>query len=124
MYSAGGEHPLRGVCRDFIRDAAEGRIEAVSSVEVLQEILHRYVSIGRLDLGCEVYASLVEACARILPIEMKDMDLARDIVCEVNGISARDAMHAAVMLNNGIEYIATFDQGFDRIPGIKRLNFA
>jgi len=35
-------------------------------------------------------------------------------------ISARDALHAAVMLNHGIEWIATFDTGFDRVAGIPR----
>jgi predicted nucleic acid-binding protein len=37
------------------------------------------------------------------------------------GISPRDAIHAAVMLNHEIEWIATFDSDFDRIPGIRRL---
>jgi len=37
------------------------------------------------------------------------------------GISARDAVHAAVMLNNDVEWIATFDAGFDSISGIRRL---
>lgn len=38
-----------------------------------------------------------------------------------SGISARDALHAAVMLNNDVEWIATFDTGFDRVAGIRRL---
>jgi predicted nucleic acid-binding protein len=37
--------------------------------------------------------------------------------------SARDAIHAAVMLNRGIEWIATFDADFDRVPGIRRFAF-
>jgi predicted nucleic acid-binding protein len=32
----------------------------------------------------------------------------------------RDAIHAAVMLTNGISKIATFDAGFERIPGVRR----
>jgi predicted nucleic acid-binding protein len=36
-------------------------------------------------------------------------------------MSARDALHTAVMLNNDVRTIATFDEGFDGIPGIKRL---
>jgi len=49
---------------------------------------------------------------------------ARDLVCNELGISARDAVHAAVMLNHNIEWIATFDAGFDRVPGIQRLKLA
>jgi predicted nucleic acid-binding protein len=34
--------------------------------------------------------------------------------------SQRDAVHAAVMLNNDVKRIATYDTGFDEIPGIRR----
>jgi predicted nucleic acid-binding protein len=42
------------------------------------------------------------------------------LVCGAIGPSTRDAVHAAVMLNNEVEWIATFDAGFDEIPGIRR----
>jgi predicted nucleic acid-binding protein len=35
-------------------------------------------------------------------------------------VYVRDAIHAAVMLNNGVREIASFDAGFDRIPGLRR----
>jgi predicted nucleic acid-binding protein len=124
MYATGGEHPHRGVCREFLAKAVGGRVQAVTSVEVLQEILHRYVSLGRIDFGCDVYDQMVEACPKILEVKLQDLYLARDLLCQYKGISARDAIHAAVMLNNGIQHIATFDKGFDCIPGIKRLPFA
>jgi predicted nucleic acid-binding protein len=34
----------------------------------------------------------------------------------------RDAIHAAVMLNNDVTSIATFDSAFDRVPGVSRLS--
>ncbi len=33
-------------------------------------------------------------------------------------VSARDAIHAAVMQRRGIDRIMTFDAGFDGLPGI------
>jgi len=36
----------------------------------------------------------------------------------------RTAVHAAVMLNHEVEWIATFDTGFDRVKGIRRLRMA
>jgi predicted nucleic acid-binding protein len=38
--------------------------------------------------------------------------------------SARDAVHAAVMLNNDVRWIATFDSGFDGIAGIRRMKLS
>jgi predicted nucleic acid-binding protein len=37
-------------------------------------------------------------------------------------MSARDALHLAVMEQHGIERILSFDSGFDGFPGISRLS--
>jgi predicted nucleic acid-binding protein len=87
----------------------------------LQEILYRYTSLQRLDLASEVYDMFVEICPVVLSVTLAETDRARDLVCGAKGVSARDAVHAAVMLNNDIEWIATFDVGFDSISGIRRL---
>ena len=57
----------------------------------------------------------------MLPVTLADTDRARDLLDPAGGISVRDAVHAAVMLNNGVEEIASFDTGFDLVPGIRRM---
>lgn len=121
MYVAGGEHENRDPARRFLGRVAQGKVSACTSTEVLQEILYRYASLGRIDLAREVYDLFVEICPEVLDVTLADADRARDLLCDVAGISARDAVHAAVMLNNEVEWIATYDAGFDRIPGIRRL---
>jgi hypothetical protein len=37
------------------------------------------------------------------------------------GLSARDALHVAVMTCHDIAQLMSFDRGFDAHPGIKRL---
>jgi predicted nucleic acid-binding protein len=91
---------------------------------VLQEILYRYASLGRLDLAREVYDLFVEVCPAIFGVTLADTDRASDLVCAAIRSSARDAVHAAVMLNNDVEWIATFDSGFDEIPGIRRMKLS
>jgi predicted nucleic acid-binding protein len=46
------------------------------------------------------------------------VEAARDIVMQHRGLSARDAIHAAVMQRHGISTIMTFDRGFAALPGI------
>ncbi len=46
---------------------------------------------------------------------------ARDLLASHSGLSARDALHAAVMEHHGIPRILTFDHGFDGLPGIERV---
>jgi len=59
-------------------------------------------------------------CPVILPVTLADTDRARRLVTERAGVSVRDAVHAAVMLNNDVTVIATFDHGFDAIAGLTR----
>lgn len=120
MYVAGRDHPNRELARRFLETARAGRIDLCTSVEVLQEILHRYVGLKRPDLAAEVYELFIEVCPVVFPVTLSDTDRAKSLVGSVAGISVRDAVHAAVMLNNKVTEIATFDAGFDQIPELKR----
>lgn len=121
MYVAGKEHPHREPARRLLAKVQRGQVEGCTSVEVLQEILYRYSALRRLDLAQEVYDAFVQICPVVLAVTLAETDLARNLLTDVEGISARDAVHAAVMMNNGLEWIASFDRGFDHVPGIRRL---
>jgi uncharacterized protein len=121
MYVAGREHPLRGPSRRFLQAVRAGRLQACTSTEVLQEILYRYSALKRLDLAGSVYDLFVQICPAVLPVTLADTDRAKDLLVDHPDAGARDAIHAAVMLNNQIDRIASFDVGFDRLPGIQRV---
>jgi uncharacterized protein len=121
MYVAGAAHDNRAPSQRFLERVQQGKVDACTSTEVLQKILYRYAALGRLDLAREVYDLFVEICPVVFDVTLADTDRARDILCGTHGISARDAVHAAVMLNREIGAIATFDAGFDQMPGIRRL---
>ena len=121
MYVAGKEHPNREPSRRFLEAVGKGQHVAVTSTEVLQEILYRYAALGRRELGREVYELFVQLCAEVLPVTVADTDRAKALVCDGAKISVRDAVHAAVMRNNDLVHIATFDSGFDHLKGIRRL---
>lgn len=120
MYVAGRDHPLRAPAKRLLELVRAGEVEACSSTEVLQEILYRYSALKRLDLATEVYNLFVALCPVIFPVTLADTDRARDLLNAGRGVGVRDAIHAAVMLNNGVPQIATFDEGFDRVHGIER----
>jgi predicted nucleic acid-binding protein len=120
MYVAGAEHPKREPSRRLLERVRRGQADACTSTEVLQEILYRYTALERSDLAREVYGLFVDICPVVLGVTLADTGRARDLVASVKGISARDAVHAGVMLNHGIEWISTYDAGFDRVDGIPR----
>lgn len=121
MYVAGRDHQNRGSSLRFMQRVRSGEVEGCTSTEVLQEILYRYTSLKRLDLAAQVYDLFVAACPIVHPVALADTDRAKELLVGSAGkFSARDAVHAAVMLNHGVTRVATFDRGFDAIKGVER----
>jgi predicted nucleic acid-binding protein len=119
MYLVGGEHPNRAAAKHLVELAIAGRERLVTDAEVLQEILHRYVAIDRRDAIDPASSTLLALVDEVYPIELEDVERARSIVT-TSRLTARDAVHLAVMQRRGIAEIMTFDEAFDRVPGVAR----
>jgi predicted nucleic acid-binding protein len=120
MYLVGAEHPNRAAARHLVEVAIAGRRRLITDAEVFQEILHRYVAIDRRDAIDAASSTLAAIVDETYPIELEDVERARRIV--VGGsMSARDAVHVAVMQRHDVAEIMTFDRGFDAVPGITRV---
>ncbi len=123
MYAAGTPHPLKAPCQAVMMAAAAGRIDAVTDAEVLQEILYRYLRIGRREAGFRVFDNFRRLMlGRIFPIDHHDMQAARELAETATHLSPRDLVHLAVMRRRGVAEIVTTDVGFDGAPGITRID--
>lgn len=122
MYALGKEHPFKAPCRKYLEKIKEGELLVVSNTEVLQEVLHRYFSIRMPDLAEAALEALKAFCREIYPIRLSEIEKAYGLLKEFPSINARDAVHAATMLNNSIEKILSVDPHFDAIRGIKRIS--
>jgi uncharacterized protein len=121
MYLVGGEHPHKVDARQILERLTAERRPLATSSEVFQEVLHRYVSIdrrNRIERAFEVLQAIVE---EVLPVEEQDVFAARDLVHAHGALSARDALHVAVMRRHQISEIVSFDRGFDAVTGVRRL---
>ncbi len=122
MYAAGREHPLKVPSLRVLEAVAKGRIYAVTDVEVLQEILHRYTALHRLPQGIEVCARFLDIMPVVLPITVEHIQQAMDVLVTTPQVKARYALHTAVMRSHGISYIITADRHFDVISDIQRID--
>ena len=123
IYAAGRENPNKEPCARILMMVAERPLSFVTDVEVLQEILHRYLASGRLSLGKEVLRNFAEVMHdRIQPVYLEDIELATSMADSHLDISARDLVHAAVMHRLGTQRIISADTEFDRLPDIVRLD--
>jgi len=121
MYLVGAPHPLKADAQRLLERCIAERERLVTDAEVLQEILHRYVAIGRLDAIQPAFNAVLGLVDEVFPIDLAAVERARTIVLGSRRLSARDALHVAVMEGQGVRRIMSFDTGFDSVPGIERL---
>jgi len=121
MYLIGAAHPHKVDAQRALERLVSERERLVTDAEVLQEILHRYVAIDRRDAIQPAFDALLAVVDEVLAVDQVAVERAKDIVMGHRRLSARDALHIAVMEQQRIERILSFDSGFDGFPGITRL---
>lgn len=122
MYLVGAPHPHKADAQRLLEKLISDRHRLVTDAEVLQEILHRYVAINRREAIQPAFDALLGIADQVLPVDAAAAGRAKEIVMGHRQISARDALHLAIMQHHGIEQILSFDAGFDGFPGVERLS--
>jgi len=122
MYLVGSPHVHKADAQRLLEKLVSERQRLVADAEVLQEILHRYAAIHRRDAIQPAFNALLGVIDEVLPVDWIAVERAKNIVLGYPALSARDAVHLAVMENNGIDRILSFDTGFDQFPGIVRIS--
>ena len=122
MYLVGSPHPHKTDAQQLLEKLIANRERLVTDAEALQEILHRYVAIDRRDAIQHAFDALLGVVDEVLSVDRVAVERAKQIVLGYRQLSARDAVHLAVMEQNGIRQILSFDAGFEAFPGIARLS--
>ena len=129
MYARGKAHPYKDYCSQIILSIAKGEFlesygSPVIDVEVFQEILYRYALIGRWDIGISVCQDIALLGLEVIPVDFSDISRTLELAKAYGKekVTPRDLIHAAVMLNHGIERILSTDKHFDLIREIKRVD--
>ena len=122
MYAGGKKHTYKEPCAEILRSVAQGKMEGICDCEVVQEILYRFSRIRKIDAGIKLAQEVIKSIPNLLSIEKKDIWLASELLKAHKNIEARDAIHAAIMLNHNIYFIISPDRHFDKIKKIKRID--
>lgn len=122
MYLVGAPHPHKADAQRLLEKLISDRQRLVTNAEVLQEILHRYITINRRDAIQPAFDALLSIVDQVFAIDQAAAERAKQIVMGYPKMSARDALHLAVMEAQEIDQVLSFDSGFDGFPGISRLS--
>ena len=121
MYLVGEAHPHKTDAQRLLERCVVDNRRLVSDAEVLQEILHRYTVIQRRDSIQPAFDALLGVVDEVFPVTLEAVKRAREVVLGSPDLSARDAVHIAVMQLHDVKEILSFDRGFDGVPGIRRI---
>lgn len=121
MYLVGAAHPNKDAARTALEGIIHQGERMVTSAEVMQEILHRYAAIRRPDGIQPAFDALLGVVDQVFPIDAEDVEEARDVMMGLGKLSARDALHVAVMKRRGVKRILSFDTGFDAAGWVRRV---
>lgn len=117
MYAVGRPHPLREEARRFFERAVEDRVALYTSAEVLQELLHAYLPVGRLETLDDALELIARSVVEVWPLEPADVRLARGLHVQFPELDARDLCHFAVCRRRGVKEVRTFDRGLAAVAG-------
>lgn len=122
MYLVGAPHANKTEARRLLEACIHQGERMVTDAEVLQEILHRYAAIGRCDAIQPAFEAVLGVVDEVFAIELADVERAKTILLRNDRLSARDAMHVAVMERRRVTRILTFDMAFDEVAGVRRVS--
>ena len=115
MYAVGRDHPLKSEARSFFLKSLESGETLVTSAEVLQELLHAYVPVGRIGTLDAALALARRRMAQLWPVEAEDVLLARSLLDRYPALGARDLLHLASCKRREVERIKTFDRALSSV---------
>ena len=95
MYAVGGSHPLRQDARRFFEDSLAKNEALATSAEVLQELLHAYIPVGRIATLQGAIELATSTISTVWSLDSEDVLYAQGLVETHPGLGARDLIHLA-----------------------------
>ena len=118
IHAAGSDHPYREPCARIVLAVGEGEIEAVTDVEVIQEIAYRFHALRRRSQGLKLAEEFLSLMGSVLPVTREDVARSLELQRAYPFLPPRDAIHVAVMVGSGLEMIVTADRHFGRVKEV------
>lgn len=106
MYAVGRPHHLRDEARERLATATS---PLLSSAEVLQELMHAYLPVGRYT-ELDAAFTLVSDLTTTVDVTARDVHAARALATTHPGLGSRDLLHLALALRYKADELWTYDR--------------
>jgi predicted nucleic acid-binding protein len=122
LYAKGGAHPYQDACRAILTQTEQEPGEYGVDAELLQELLDLYARRGDRAFAVRAVNEALALVPEPFPVAREDVEEAADLFKGHRALSPRDAIHAAIVFNYGLEGIVSADRAFDRVAGLTRFD--
>lgn len=110
IYAVGRPHPLRAEAQSFFKEnRLKGRL-LVTSAEVLQELLHAYLPVDRMETLDNALELASTGVNEVIPITLEVVLNARHLASQHVTLTSRDLLHLSVCRLHNIPEIKTFEK--------------
>ena len=118
VYAVGEGHPLREPSRGLIESIAANRVEATTTVEVIQEFVH--VRARRCDRhdAADRGRELLRLLGPLIAPGDAELAFALRLFEEHDELGMFDAVLAATVMLSGADALVSADRGFARVRGL------
>jgi len=122
VYAVGDEHPLKEPSRGLIKAISENRVEASTTVEVIQEFVH--VRARRRDRhdAADRGRELLRLLGPLIAPGDAELALALRLFEEHDGLGMFDAVLAATVMLSGADALVSADRAFASVRGLAHLD--
>ena len=111
VYVVGRPHPLKEPARKFFIEANQNRTPLFTSAEVLQELAHVFLSVGRSDDFDDARDLSAIFQVQVWPLEEEDVAMARQLYQGYPYLGARDLCRLASCRRRGVSAILRHSTG-------------
>jgi uncharacterized protein len=121
VYAKGADHPFRDPCRRLIEAIAQGRLEATTTVEVIQEFVHVRAQRRERQDASALGGDYADLLAPLLTVEEEHLRRGLSLFERIEPLGAFDAVLAAAALEIGADALVSADGAFSSVPGLRHV---
>ncbi len=118
VYAKGAAHPLRDPCRRLIDAVAHGKLEATSTVEVIQEFVHVRAQRRERSDAVQLGGDYADLLAPLLAVDGEHLRRGLSLFEHNERLGAFDAVLAATAIDVDASAFVSADGAFAHVPGL------
>lgn len=119
LYAVGKEHPLAEPSRRLLSAAHDGRLQATTIVEAIQEFAHVYARRRERRDAARMARDYAQGLSPLIPIGGAELDAALSLFERHPELGAFDALVAAAAIAHDAEALVSADADFAVVPRLR-----